>query len=451
MASKRQLITIVLVVLMAISAGCAGWGQDGPTDQGQDGNDTNDTNDTAVPNESNASNDTGANTTNSADGRDDSDGSGDGASSGTNSGGDGTADTSGDDGDGDTSTESQSQSQSAEGQSASDSDSDSGSDTSTSDSSSDTDSSSSDSSSSSGSDTNADSDDSSDASSDSDSSSSDSDSDSDQDSDSDSDTDTDTIDGGDSDGQDSSSEEPAAPEEPEEPNESNEPDEPNETTQYASPSDLELDEINHMGGEAGPDRDEATFRNTNQEHPLPVGGWTVETNNEHWNGQVVIPEGTVLGPGETVTVQFPTGEKALHESGGILYVSDGGGALVGEYSHVGTPSAPSIPPEEEVTSVSVSVEDSSDESVDGVHGASVTLAGDEEYTGTTDEGGTAAFSEVRYGEYELTVEREDYETHTETVTVDNPDGLVVMVALDRTPQEPEPEPTANETNESVAA
>lgn len=401
---------------MAISAGCAGWGQDGPTDQGQDENDTNDT---AVPNESNASNDTGVNTTNSADGTDDSDGSGDCASSESNSGGDGTVDTSADDGDEDAA---DADSQNGESQSASDS-------------------------SSSGSGTDADSDDSSDASSDSDLSSSDSDSDlysnsdsDSSDSDSDSDTDTDTTDNGDSDEQDS--EEPAAPDEPEE---------PNETVQYASPSDLELDDYEHMGGEAGPDRDEATFRNTNQEHPLPVGGWTVETNNEHWNGQVVISEGTVLGPGETVTVQFPTGEKALHESGGILYVSDGSGALVGEYSHVGTPSAPSIPPEEEVTSVSVSVEDSSDESLAGVHGASVTLAGDEEYTDTTDEGGTAAFSEVRYGEYELTVEREDYETHTETVTVDNPDGLVVMVALDRTPQEPEPEPTANETNESVVA
>lgn len=83
-------------------------------------------------------------------------------------------------------------------------------------------------------------------------------------------------------------------------------DEPAE--EYAGPDEIRVKGVTHMETENGLDHDEITLSNTNDELPLPIGGWEVETDNQ--DQRISIEEGVVIEPGGTYTVQSQEGERS---------------------------------------------------------------------------------------------------------------------------------------------
>ncbi|WP_336363657.1 carboxypeptidase regulatory-like domain-containing protein [Halalkalicoccus salilacus] len=223
-------------------------------------------------------------------------------------------------------------------------------------------------------------------------------------------------------------------------------DESDGTQEYASPDDIRVEGVTHMESQADLESDEITVSNTNDELPLPIGGWEIAF--EEGEQRITIEEGTVIEPGETRTIQLGEGEKVLNETGGIVHLYDAEGNHVGSWDHIGSPSGP---PEAddggEVGYVQFEVVDA--ESGEGIEDAEVTLEGeDDRFTGSTDGAGVTTIREIPYGEYELTVEHDQYTSHSDTITVDE-NGTEMTVEMD--PSESEEAATRTSTPGTVHA
>lgn len=114
--------------------------------------------------------------------------------------------------------------------------------------------------------------------------------------------------------------------------------------EYADPSALELESVKHQGAEPFTEHDEITFRNTDGQLPLPVGGWTVDVSPNQ--EPVVISEGTVIEPGFVLGIVLDAEDKVLERSGGVIYVYDDEGNEVGNWNYVGSPNDPYMSPDE---------------------------------------------------------------------------------------------------------
>lgn len=192
-------------------------------------------------------------------------------------------------------------------------------------------------------------------------------------------------------------------------------DETDEATEYASPDDIRVDGVTHMESDSALDSDEITLSNTNDELALPIGGWEIAF--EDGDQRIPIEEGTVIEPGDTRTIQLEDGEKVLNEDGGVVHLYDAEGNHVGSWDHVGSPSSPPESDDgDEKGYVQFEIVDA--ESGEGVEDANVTLEdGDTQLTGSTDGAGVTTIREISHGEYELTVEHDQYTTHSEMITV----------------------------------
>ncbi|WP_336343359.1 carboxypeptidase regulatory-like domain-containing protein [Halalkalicoccus ordinarius] len=192
-------------------------------------------------------------------------------------------------------------------------------------------------------------------------------------------------------------------------------DDTDEATEYASPDDIRVDGVTHMESDSDLDSDEITLANTNDELALPIGGWEIAF--EGTDQRISIDEGTVIEPGDTRTIQLEDGEKVLNEDGGVVHLYDAEGNHVGSWDHVGSPSSPPASDEgDEQGYVQFEIIDA--ESGEGVENANVVLEdGDTQLTGSTDGAGVTTIRDISYGEYELTVEHDEYTTHSETITV----------------------------------
>jgi hypothetical protein len=190
----------------------------------------------------------------------------------------------------------------------------------------------------------------------------------------------------------------------------------NTAGEYADPDDAHVIDVIHMERETGLNHDEIVLSNTNDEHPLQISGWEIETDRQ--DQRVSLEERTVIGPGETQIIQFEDSEKMFNEDGGVVDLYDADGNHVGSWDHVGSPS---VPPEnsseDDIGYVLIKVIDA--ETNEEIEDATITLAaGDGQFTGTTDGAGVTTIQEVPYGEYELVVEQDQYTDHDETMTVD---------------------------------
>ncbi len=241
-------------------------------------------------------------------------------------------------------------------------------------------------------------------------------------------------------------EEPTGTDGTDQANESDQTDESGGTEEYASPDDIRVEGVTHMESQADLESDEITVTNTNDELALPVGGWEIAF--EEGEQRIPIEEGTVIEPGETRTIQLGDGEKVLNETGGIVHLYDAEGNHVGSWDHIGSPSGP---PEAddggEVGYVQFEVVDA--ESDEGIEDAEVALEDeDDRFTGSTDGAGVTTIREIPYGEYELTVEHDQYTSHSETITVDE-NGTEMTVEMD--PSESEEAATRTSTPGAVHA
>lgn len=209
-------------------------------------------------------------------------------------------------------------------------------------------------------------------------------------------------------------------------------DDAEDTEEYAGPNDFRIEGVTHMESDADLERDQVTVTNTNDELALPIGGWEIAF--EGTDQRVTIEEGTVIEPGESQTIPLGDGEKVLSEDGGVAHVYDADGNHVGSWDHIGSPSSP---PEssgaDEVGYVQFEIVDA--ESGESVEDADVALeGGNEQLTGSTDGAGVTTIREIPYGEYELTVDHDEYASHSETITVDE-EGTEMTIELESSDSE----------------
>lgn len=189
--------------------------------------------------------------------------------------------------------------------------------------------------------------------------------------------------------------------------------------EYASPDNIEIEGVTHME-EAGTDHDEITVTNTHDELTLSINGWEIEMDDQ--DERITIDDDAVIEPSESYTIEFEDGEKMLNEDGGVIDLYDAEDNHIGSWDHIGSPSAPAEESEEDETGyIQFAIEDA--ETEEGVDGANVALAGNEN---ETDGAGVTTVQDVPYGEHELTVTHEGYTEHTETITVDEEEAAMTI-------------------------
>jgi hypothetical protein len=189
--------------------------------------------------------------------------------------------------------------------------------------------------------------------------------------------------------------------------------------EYASPDNIEVEGVTHME-EAGTNHDEITVTNTHDELTLSINGWEIEMDGQ--DERVTIDNDAVIEPSESYTIEFEDGEKMLNEDGGVIDLYDAEDNHIGSWDHIGSPSAPAEESEEDETGyIQFTIEDA--ETEEGVDGANVALAGNEN---ETDGAGVTTVQDVPYGEHELTVTHEEYTEHTETITVDEEEAAMAI-------------------------
>lgn len=117
---------------------------------------------------------------------------------------------------------------------------------------------------------------------------------------------------------------------------------------YADASALEIETYKHRGSEPFTDYDRLTLRNTDEERPLDVTGYQLDTSLRH--GPQVIEDETVIPPGETVTIVLDAENKMLDSAGGVLTVyDDAGNAVIEDWAYMGSSSHPYMTLPEEDT------------------------------------------------------------------------------------------------------
>lgn len=197
--------------------------------------------------------------------------------------------------------------------------------------------------------------------------------------------------------------------------------------EYASPDNIEVEGVTHME-ESGTGHDEIAVTNTHEELTLSINGWAIEMDGQ--DERITIDDDAVIEPSESYTIEFEDGEKMLNEDGGVIDLYDAEDNHIGSWDHIGSPSAPAEESEEDETGyIQFTIEDA--ETEEGVDGANVALAGNEN---ETDGAGVTTMQDVPYGEHELTVTHEGYTEHTETITVDEEEAaMTIELEPDREP------------------
>lgn len=185
---------------------------------------------------------------------------------------------------------------------------------------------------------------------------------------------------------------------------------------YASPNDIQVENVTHMQSELGIEHNMIALTNTNDELVLPIGDWEIEVDNQ--DQRIPIEEGTEIEPGDVHTVAFEEEDNVLRDEGGVIHLYDAEENHIGSWDYIGSPSAPPESDNEDETEYAqfqVIDRETSEE----IEDAEITLvSGDNQLMGTTDGAGVTTIREVPHDEYEIMITHDEYADYTDTITID---------------------------------